>query len=391
MQSIHPQHIWLPKSKKVRWLIDCDSFFAHCEIALDPSLRNKMVCIGWDIIIAATYDAKRHGIKIGTPVWEAKKLLPSDTVYLLPRLAEYRKISAKIMEYIRTQCLQTQVFSIDEAFVEITGYDKVFATTYQQWIENLQHQIKERFDIPVSIWLAPTKLLAKIFAGLRKPYGTFIAFDPQEIDDILLWLELGDIPFVWNQTQKRLEHRCQTAYDFKHLSYELVRQELGKSGLKLRLELNNINAMTLSHTKEKPKSIGKSRSFNPYFTSDKSVLRWHLIANIEKAFQKLMISGMKTSHIKINFRDRAFHRFGAHEILAHPTNDRLEIIKICRRLYESIFVHTISYRTSGVRLSDLSDGSWLQMWLFGNEDIKSKSLNEATHAIFKKYQKKLSK
>ena len=74
-----------------------------------------------------------------------------------------------------------------------------------------------------------------------------------------------------------------------------------------------------------------------------------------------MISGMKTNRVKISFRDKAFRRFGIHEILPHPTNDRLEIIKICRRLYESIYTDTVSYRSSGVRFTDLSDGSGLQM------------------------------
>lgn len=125
-------------------------------------------------MIAATYDLKALGIRIGTPVWEVKKLVGEETVFLPPRISEYQKISTKLMDYLRSKAIGIQIFSIDEAFVEFTGYDKVFGMEYEKMMHLLKRDVLKEIGIPVSIGLAPTKLLAKMFAGINKPYGVYV-------------------------------------------------------------------------------------------------------------------------------------------------------------------------------------------------------------------------
>jgi nucleotidyltransferase/DNA polymerase involved in DNA repair len=101
--------------------IDCDSFFASCEIYNNPQLKNKYVCVGGEIIVAATYNAKKLGVKVGTPLWEAQRILKNKDAYFCGvNMASYVDISRKLMAYLREHTLDVRVFSVDEAFVEIS-------------------------------------------------------------------------------------------------------------------------------------------------------------------------------------------------------------------------------------------------------------------------------
>ena len=95
----------LKVSKKIFAHIDCDSFFVSCEIFRNPHLKNSYVCVGNEIIVAASYNAKALGIKTGTPVWEARKMLPKNAVFLSVDMAWYAKISRRLMDFLSAYTL----------------------------------------------------------------------------------------------------------------------------------------------------------------------------------------------------------------------------------------------------------------------------------------------
>ena len=370
-------------SSQVRWLIDCDSFFASCEYLLHPELKGRPVCVWGDIVIAASYDMKALGINIGTPVWEAKKIAWEDAVFLPPRIHEYQKISTRLMDYLQSKVLAMEVFSIDEAFVEFTGYDTVFAMDFEKMMRLLQRDIYQKIWIPVSIGLAPTKLLAKMFAWINKPNGVFACLHHAEIPWILAQLPLKKIPFVWTRTQESLAHHCETALDFMNLPYERVRQHMGKSWIKLWLELNGSNAMSFGRWGSNPKSIGRSRSFNPHFTSNKQEIWDRLMINIEKAIQQLIYCELRTQCISVWCRDKWFRRFGVKKVLSQPTQDRFEIINYCRELFERLpFSDELLYRSTGVRFTELSSWAVFQNSLFATDaERKRVKLNKVWQKV----------
>ncbi len=374
-----------PPSKQVRWLVDCDSFYASCEVYLNPKLKWLPVCIWGDIVIARSYEAKPYGIKVGTPVREAKKMLPSNAVFLKPHMTKYGQISAQLMSYLSEKCSQVEVFSIDEAFFEISGYDTMYNMSYERIARAMKHDIKKKIWIPVSIWLWPTRLLGKMFAEIYKPFWECVALSPGRIDYELQRLPVADIPFVWPQTQKKLHSTCKSAYDFKVLSYEYVRDLLGKNWLKVWFEMNNINAMMLGKS-EKPKSINRTRSFNPHFTTKKHEVRSRLLDNIDKACEHLMDVKMSTRYLTIHFRTKDFVRFGYDMKLPYHTNDKLLITKLARELFEKITFGDVVFRTTGIYLWELTSSRYLQWSLF--EDTSKadnhKSLNTVIHSINKK-------
>ena len=376
-----------PRSKQVRWLVDCDSFYASCEVFLNPQLKGLPVCIWWDIVIARSYEAKPYGIKVWTPIREAKEMLPDNAVYLSPRMWEYWKISKRLMEYLADKCTEVEIFSIDEAFFEIGWYDQMYKMEYQRMIPALKHAIRKDIGIPVSIGLAPTRLLAKIFADINKPFWELVALDDSHIDSILQSLPLAEVPFIWPKTQKKLAWKCKTAYDFKALDFADVRQMLWKNGTKIRCELNGTNAMSLWYN-DHPKWIGRTRSFNPYFTDKKEEVRARLLSNIEKAIEHLHDVKMSTKYVRLYFRTKDFQSFWIDTKLPYPTNDGLQLTKIARKLFEQVPFWDIMFRTTWIYFSDLILSWHVQESLFSVSEkstLDSKKISDIIQSLNKKF------
>lgn len=139
-------------SKKLWFHVDCDSFFAACEILRHPELKENYVCVGGDIIIAASYNAKALGIKVGTPIWEARRILPAKkTHYFAPDISYYSEISQKLMVFLREYSEKIEIFSIDEAFCDMTGIPECFKMDAWDYALFLQKKILDEIGISVTV------------------------------------------------------------------------------------------------------------------------------------------------------------------------------------------------------------------------------------------------
>lgn len=127
--------------------IDCNSFYTSCEVLRNPSLKGKYVAVGDQIVIAASYECKRLGIKVGTPIWEAQRILGKKLIMKQPDHAWYREVSNRLMEYLAAKLGKIEVFSIDELFVELTN----IPGRYDDFAESLKEGIYRDIGIPVSI------------------------------------------------------------------------------------------------------------------------------------------------------------------------------------------------------------------------------------------------
>lgn len=188
--------------------IDCDSFFASCEILRDPSLRGKYVCVGREIIVAASYNAKRLWVKVGTPIWEAKKILKGkDAHFFGVHMTLYAEISRKLMNYLRENTLDVRIFSIDEAFVEIGGIAEMQGVDIERYVKKLQADILKTIGVPVSIGVSNTRLKAKIFSKVNKPFGICIGMYSETQEEIFRKLSFREIPFIGRKTAKKTRFR----------------------------------------------------------------------------------------------------------------------------------------------------------------------------------------
>lgn len=150
--------------------IDCNSFFASCEVLRNPLLKGQCVCVGDQLIIAASYEAKRRGIKTGTPMWEAERLLGKDLVKAIPDHAFYGETSRKLMSYVTAAIGSIEQFSVDEFFADVTALaDSRTEGGYERLAEKLKNDILRDVGLPVSVGISNTRIRAKMFSEIHKP------------------------------------------------------------------------------------------------------------------------------------------------------------------------------------------------------------------------------
>ncbi len=358
----------LKTSKHTYAHIDCDSFFASCEILQNPRLAGKYVCVGSEIIVAATYNAKKLWVKVGTPIWEAKKILKNRDAYFSGvHMDLYIEISQKLMQYLRKNVLDVRVFSVDEAFVEISWLPEMYNLGIDEYLQNLQQDILKEIWIPVSIWVSNTRLKAKIFSKIRKPYGVFVWIDSERERNIFNTLSFQEIPFIGRKTAKKLEFQITTISDYIHLGYFEIVRRFGKNGGKLWFELRGVSSMEFL-PKTVAKSIWRARGFNRKMTSESSILLNHIKSNLDRMCDQLSRKWHEIGDIHILLIDSNWLQYKDHIELPVFSSDRTEILRVLQRLFQKIYKPGVLYRKTGVFSSQIQSIHEKQLSLFQQEN-----------------------
>ncbi len=374
------------QSEKVWVLIDCDCFFVSCERLRNPKLLDEKVCVGDDIVVAKSYEAKKYWVKTWTPVWEAKKMLGSDAFFIPPNHKLYSKVSANMIALLKDIFDNVEVFSTDEAFVDITNSLWYFGVeTYYQVASIIQQKIYNQIWIPVSLWVAPTRLLAKTLSPFNKPYGITLAITESQINNYLSSIKIGDVPFIGSAFQERLKN-LSSALEFKNLSFGQIKSSMKWHWEKLWMELNQVNAMSF-HNSNPQKWIRRTYSFNPEFSSNKQEVWAHLAVNIENAFSRLIDMDMRTSFLVVMLRDKQFRKYKEYIDLQTYTNNKFLIYKQARKLFEKIFTWNLVYRSTWIYLENLKKSEYVNNDLFSSGWKDKLPLWKTINNINKKYWK----
>ena len=377
-------------SKKVYAHIDCNSFFASCEVLRNPWLKGKCVCVWGEIIVAASYEAKRFGIKTWTPIWEAKRILWQKGVFLYPDLQFYKKISKRFTDFLSLYSPDIEIFSIDEAFVDITWAAISFWDDYLKFAVHLKEEIYNRIGIPVSLWVSNTKIKAKIFSDINKPFWECVEFDDLFISKILSKLKVDDIPFIGRRLGERLQYLCKSAEDFRQLSFWKVDELMWKNGTDLWLELNWVDVMSFRGNPI-PKSISRTSSFNKKMTCDKEFLWSEIIVHFSKAYHILTRYNLELKSIAIYLRDKDFVRYVFDFSFREHTNIRQELVRALRTIFDNKIPFDKLYRSSWVIFDDFKEyvPKQLSVYDFDNRKFeKNKKLFAAIETMNKKFWKK---
>lgn len=351
-------------SNKIFIHLDCDSFFASCEVLKNPALKNKYVCVGKEIVIACTYNCKALGVKTGTPVWQAKKMLKNRGLFLSIDHQYYEEISQKIFAYLKPYVLTLEPFSIDEAFCEITGLPEYYEMDIEDYIYMIQKKILQDIGIPVSIWCAQTRIKAKIYSKINKPFWIYIGFDTQEEKELFEKLEFGKIPFIWRKSQEKLKYKIKTIADLLHLWFWEVKKYLWKSGTDLWLELMWVNAFHLRKSDSEVKSISRSRSFNKTITNDKTFLLSQLHIHFERVFEDIIEKNLEIKTLSIMLRTKEFQTFYFTYHFPTFTCDRTLLHSVAVRLLEKSYDNSLLYRSVGIVFLDFKSFLPRQMNIF---------------------------
>lgn len=360
----------------------------------DPKLRDKCVCVWGDIIITSNYHARKYGVKVGTPIWEAEKMIPKkDFVMLPPDMSYYGQVSDRMHAFLSQWSNGIERFSIDESWADITGIPKYKGMDEKQFALFLQAEILQKIGIPVSIGVSNTRLRAKILSEIHKPMGVCIWADSHYFIENAGKLEFGDIPFIGPASQEKLHYRVKgwNIAGFLEVGFWTLKDILGKNGTDVWLELRGVNAF---HPKrqETDKSISATRSFNYNKTSEKSFVWDHLMMNFERAYERLIDKNLETNHIVITFRDKERRVFWIDKRLGRHTQRKQEIIDILHALFEQSYSQDIIYRTTWVIFTGLEKHTpkqySLEEQVFITELVKNQKLEKIINGINKKFGRK---
>ena len=355
-------------------LCDCNNFFVSCERVFRPDLEGRPVVVlsnNDGCVVARSNEAKAIGIGMGQPYFQARGLLERHNgVVFSSNFTLYGDLSRRVMTTLRSQVEEIEVYSIDEAFFNLEGYDEPLEELGQR----IRTTIRRHTGIPVSIGIAPTKTLAKIAAKLAKQYprlnGCCYMHRPEDIRKVLSKFPLRDVWGIGRRYGKAFDQmQILTAQQFVELDKQWVQGRMGITGVRTWQELQGIPSLPMDDLSASRQQITVSRSF-PHEIYDCAELE-HIVAEFATMCgEKLRRQGSlcRTIHCFVmTNRHRAdqpqhveqvTHRFTAH------TDSTLALVKAGRELLRSIYRTGFGYKKAGILLGDFEQRGMQQQALF---------------------------
>lgn len=366
--------------QKVIALVDCDSFFVSCEQKRDIQLKGKPVCVlsnAEGCVISRSREAKQMGVRMGEPYFMCKKEHPK-AVYIVADHDYYAKVSHQIMSVLREFSPYVQVYSIDEAFVDLTGLTRLYKRNYRDLAIYLRTKILDKTDIAVSIGVASTKTLAKLASdkSKSKPYGVYLLGRRKAVKE----LKSTNIEEIWGigrrLTKALKRYGVLTASELVSKTDDWLDKRLGIHGIEMRHELLGQMVSEVTNVESLPKSIQNTRAFG-IFTSDFNFIKNELNRHIHTSSRKLRSYNTKCLQVGVMLRTKDFRVFFTKKDLLAPVDFELEISSIAHKLLEEIYQPDILYRSTGVCLSKIGETSAEQLSLYSDIDTTVKKENLA--------------
>jgi DNA polymerase V len=380
------------KKNKVA-LIDCNSFYVSCERLFNPKINNKPVVVlsnNDGCVISRSTEAKKIGIKMGEPYFKVKELVKKNNVHIFSsNYALYGDLSRRVMKTLKSFSDRIEIYSIDEAFIDLTHVE-------EKEVENYGKEIRERIlrwtGIPVSVGVSNTKTLSKIANHIAKKNKTGVIYLKENIDESLKNFNISDIWGVGKQLSKLyIKNGIDTAYKLKNISNSWVKKSTNVLGAKTVMELRGISCIDLETQEIKRKSCCVSRSFGKKVESlDK--LKESVITHCLNAAEKIRNDNQITKSITIFIRTSPFDKYRKYYSnsitldLPVGTSNSLELVKTAINGLKKIYKYGYFYQKAGIILSKLANATENELNLLSPiMEKKSKTLMKAIDFTNAKY------
>ncbi|MBU0668072.1 DNA polymerase IV, partial [Patescibacteria group bacterium] len=345
--------------------VDCDAFFASCEQAVHPEYRGRPVITGKErgIVAAASYEAKALGVKRGTPLWEVRKICP-DAIIVPSDYETYSLFSKRLFDIIRRYTPIVEEYSIDEAFAEITGFQRAYNASYEEIALKMKKEIEDSLGLTVSVGLSLSKVLAKVGSKHKKPAG-FTPIPGYSIHEYLYRLPIESVWGIGPKTAAFCRaNGMRTALDFARRRTPYIKNTFTKPHYEIWRELNG-EAVYSVETEQKTDydTISKMKTFTPP-SVDAAFVFAQIAKNLENACIKARRHGLVAKTLIAILKTQDFRAHGLEVRLNRATSYPHELIPVLRALFKRLHRPGAQYRATGVILGKLCSCKSVQMTLF---------------------------
>jgi DNA polymerase V len=361
---------------KVFALVDCNNFYVSCERLFRPDLQNKPVLVlsnNDGCVVSRSAEAKALGIEMAVPVFKIREQIKTHRITLFSsNFALYADISARIMQLLESMVPDIEIYSIDEAFLDLTEIPDA-----RDFAHRLKQKIKMDIGIPVSIGIAPTKTLAKLANDAAKKNitadGVVALMSTAEQRDIMNQVKPNVIWGIGKRLNKRLaQWGIFSALQLAQSNHAWLRQHFSVCVAKTALELNGQSCLSLQENDNSTQQILHSRSFAQRI-QQQTQMRQILSAFTAQAAEKLRAQNKQAKTICVFIRTSAFaHHSGyyaqhATGSLAIASSDTRTLAALAIKLLQRIWKDGPAYAKAGIILSDFSSNNLQQLSLFNDQ------------------------
>ncbi len=378
------------KSKTIIHL-DMDAFYPSVEIMDNPELRGKPVIVGGSskrgVVSSASYEAREYGVHSAMPVIQAVKLCPQG-IFLPVRMARYKELSDKIFEIFHRFTPLVEPLSIDEAFLDITGTERLLGDPVSV-AKKLKQTIFDETGLTVSAGVAPSKFIAKIASDMDKPDGLTVV----PAGEIQTFLDPLPVSKMWGAGKVTLEklsrYNIKTFYDLRKFSVEILERSFGKHGVRMHFLAMGIDDRSVEIEHE-TKSVGHEETFSEDII-DLEISEKHLLDLAMKTAERMRHHHLKGKTVTLKVKYNDFIQVTRSMTLDDYTDDGMLIYSTARNLLKKTETGSRPVRLLGVSVSGLTrEGLTGQLSLFSGSEKKEKSekLNKAIDSLHDKFGKK---
>jgi DNA polymerase IV len=341
---------------------DLDAFYASIEQRDDPSLRGRPVIVGAGVVLAASYEAKAHGVRTAMGGAQARRLCPH-AVVVEPRMSAYSEASKAVYRVFEDTTPLVEGLSIDEAFLDVRGLRRLSGTPTEIAMQ-LRRDVRERVGLPITVGVARTKFLAKVASGVAKPDGLLVVPPDRE----LAFLHPLPVERLWGVgpvTADKLHTRgLTTVGEVAQLAEATLVSMLGRaSGRHLHALAHNRDPRPV-HPRRRRRSIGSQRALGRSPRSPDAIDAV-LVALVDRVTRRMRAAGRVGRTVVIRLRFDDFSRATRSHTLTHATAQTQTILATARGLLTTAMpmIERQGLTLVGVAVGNLENDSATQLTL----------------------------
>lgn len=368
--------------------IDVNAFFAAVEQMTNPAYQGRPVIVGGDpnrrgVVSTASYEARQYGVRSGMSLWEARRLCPNG-IFLEGNPTRYLDVSLRLLRLYHSFTPLVEPFSIDEAFLDITGSQHLFDGAVPM-AQEIKRKIRQQFGLTVSVGIAPNKLLAKMASDLQKPDGLVI-LRKEDVPRLLWPLPVGKLYGVGEKMEKYLmDLGLTTIGALAKAPPQLLRRYFGVVGEHLQAMANGQDDSPVDpQAGLLVKSMGHELTL-PVDTDDPELIKRTLLQLSDQVGRRLRREGYQGRKVTVKIRHSDFSTITREQTLAEYTDLEETIYAAAQQLFWRNWPGWPKIRLLGVSVSALVNARRLQQLSFFDDREKISRVTRAVDTIRDKY------